>query len=55
LVEVSLYLLAGTVPVVGLGSVTRVLGNSQMGIRLDRFPVPEIGRLQEYLLPLVSD
>jgi DNA-binding response OmpR family regulator len=55
LVEVSLYLLAGTEPVVGLGSVVRILSSNQMGILLDRFPVSEIGRLQEYLLPRVSD
>jgi DNA-binding response OmpR family regulator len=55
LIEVSLYLLAGTQPVVGLGSVVRVLSSTQMGILLDRFPVSEIGRLQEYLLPRISD
>jgi DNA-binding response OmpR family regulator len=55
LIEVSLYLLAGAQPVVGLGSVVRVLSSTQMGILLDRFPVSEIGRLQEYLLPRISD
>ena len=55
LIEVSLYLLAGTKPVVGLGSVVRVLSSTQMGIMLDRFPVSEIGRLQEFLLPRITD
>lgn len=55
LIEVSLYLLAGAQPVVGLGSVVRVLSSTQMGILLDRFPVSEIGRLQEYLLPRITD
>jgi CheY-like chemotaxis protein len=55
LIEVSLYLLAGTQPVVGLGSVVRVLSSTQMGILLDRFPVSEIGRLQEFLLPRITD
>jgi DNA-binding response OmpR family regulator len=55
LIEVSLYLLAGAQPVVGLGSVVRVLSSTQMGILLDRFPVSEIGRLQEYLLPRIID
>jgi len=55
LIEVSLYLLAGTQPVVGLGSVVRVLSSTQMGILLDRFPVSEIWRLQEYLLPRITD
>ena len=54
LIEVSLYLLAGAQPVVGLGSVVRVLSSTQMGILLDRFPVSEIGRLQEYLLPRIK-
>ena len=38
-----------------LGSVVRVLSSTQMGILLDRFPVSEIGRLQEYLLPRITD
>ena len=55
LIEVSLYLLDGARPVVGLGSVVRLLDNSRMGILLDRFPMAEIGRLQEYLLPKILD
>jgi len=53
LIEVSLYLLNRSRPVVGLGSVVRVTDNSQMGILLDRFPRVEIGRLQDYLLPKI--
>jgi DNA-binding response OmpR family regulator len=55
LIEVSLYLHDGTRPVVGLGSVVRILSSTHMGILLDRFPIAEIGRLQEYLLPRISD
>jgi DNA-binding response OmpR family regulator len=55
LVEVSLYLFEGMKPVVGLGSVMRIVSGSQMGILLDRFPVAEIARLQEFLLPRIAD
>jgi DNA-binding response OmpR family regulator len=55
LIEVSLYIRDGSRPVVGLGSVVRLLDNSRMGILLDRFPMAEIGRLQEYLLPRILD
>ena len=55
LIEVSLFLLDGTDPVVGLGTVMRILSGNQMGILLDRFPAAEIARLQEYLLPRISD
>ncbi len=55
LIEVSLYLRNGSRPVVGLGSVVRLLDNSRMGILLDRFPTAEIGRLQDYLLPKILD
>jgi CheY-like chemotaxis protein len=54
-VEVSLFLAAGTKPVVGLGSVQRVVGQDQMGICLDRFSIRETQRLQEYLLPHVME
>jgi len=55
LIEVSLYLHSGSSPVVGLGSVVRLLDNSRMGILLDRFPSVEIMRLQDYLLPKLFD
>lgn len=53
-VEVSMYLQAGMPPVVGLGSVMRLVEGSQMGIQLDRLPTAESGRLQEFLLPFTS-
>jgi PleD family two-component response regulator len=55
LMEVSLYLRNISRPVVGLGSVVRLLDNSRMGILLNRFPMAEIERLQEYLLPSIFD
>jgi DNA-binding response OmpR family regulator len=55
LIEVSLFLRSGSRPVVGLGSVVRLMDNSRMGILLDRFPTTEIGRLQDYLLPRILD
>jgi two-component system chemotaxis response regulator CheY len=55
LVEVSLFLFDGTKPIVGLGSVMRIINNNQMGILLDRLPIEEIGRLQEFLLPRITD
>jgi DNA-binding response OmpR family regulator len=51
LTEISLYLLDGGKPIVGLGTVARILSGTQMGLLLDRFPTSEIGRLQEFLLP----
>jgi len=55
LIEISLYLLDGSKPVVGLGSVARILNNTQMGLLLDRFPASEMVRLQEYLIPQIAD
>jgi DNA-binding response OmpR family regulator len=55
LVEVSLHFLDGMRPIVGLGSVMRIVNNNQMGILLDRLPVAETGRLQEYLLPQITE
>jgi hypothetical protein len=42
-------------PVVGEGSVVRVLGGNQMGIQLDQLAVAESERLQEFLLPLIPN
>jgi DNA-binding response OmpR family regulator len=53
-VEVSLYLHSGKPPVAGLGSIMRVVEDNQMGIQLERLPVAESGRLQDYLLPLTT-
>jgi two-component system, chemotaxis family, chemotaxis protein CheY len=55
MVEVSLYLLASSPPVVGLGTIARVLNGNQMGILLDRFPATASGRLQDFLLPKIAD
>jgi hypothetical protein len=40
-------------PIVSAGSVARILGGNQMGIHLDRLPVEESERLQEFLLPMI--
>ena len=40
-------------PVVGAGSAVRVLRGNHMGIHLDRLPVEESARLQEFLLPMI--
>jgi hypothetical protein len=40
-------------PIMGAGSVVRILGGNQMGIHLDRLPVGESERLQEFLLPMI--
>jgi hypothetical protein len=40
-------------PVVGVGSVVRVLDGNQMGIQLNHLTVAESERLQEFLLPLI--
>jgi CheY-like chemotaxis protein len=55
LIEISLYLFDGGKPIVGLGSVARIVSSTQMGLLLDRFPTSEIGRLQELLLPQIAD
>jgi len=54
-VEVSFYLVPGTDPVVGKGAVTRIGEDNQMGIQIVGLPIAESGRLQEYLLPFISD
>ena len=55
LIEISLYPHGGSKPIVGLGSVARILNNTQMGLLLDRFPASETVRLQEYLIPRIVD
>jgi DNA-binding response OmpR family regulator len=54
-VHVSLDLSPRMEPVIGVGSVVRVLGGNQMGIQLDRLTIAESERLQEFLLPLIPD
>jgi hypothetical protein len=41
-------------PVVGAGSVVRILSGNRMGIHLNRLPLEESARLQEFLLPLIA-
>jgi len=53
-VHVSMDLTHKMKPLVGAGSVVRILGGNQMGILLDRLPVGESERLQEFLLPMIS-
>jgi len=52
-VHVSLFLSHRMKPVVSPGSVVRVIGGNRMGIHLDRLPVAESERLQEFLLPMI--
>jgi hypothetical protein len=52
-VDVSLRLNQAAKPVVGAGSVVRLVGHEQMGIHLGRLTLEESQRLQEYLLPLL--
>ncbi|MGA2099137.1 MAG: response regulator [Candidatus Acidiferrum sp.] len=52
-VQVSMELSQRMKPLVGAGSVVRLLGGNQMGIHLDRLPVGESERLQEFLLPMI--
>lgn len=53
-VQVSIELAQKMKPLVGAGSVVRILGGNQMGILLDRLSVGESERLQEFLLPMIS-
>jgi CheY-like chemotaxis protein len=52
-VQVSVELAQRMKPLVGAGSVVRVLDGNRMGIHLDRLPVEESERLQEFLLPMI--
>jgi hypothetical protein len=52
-VQVSMELTQRAKPVVGAGSIVRVLSGNHMGIHLDRLPVEESARLQEFLLPMI--
>jgi two-component system chemotaxis response regulator CheY len=53
-VQVSMELTQRMKPIVGAGSVVRILGGNQMGILLDQLPVGESERLQEFLLPMIQ-
>lgn len=52
-VQVSMDLSQRMRPLVGAGSVVRILNGDRMGIHLDRLPVEESERLQEFLLPMI--
>lgn len=53
-VGVSLQLNAAMKPVIGAGSVVRLVGQEQMGIHLGRLALEESQKLQQYLLPLLT-
>jgi two-component system, chemotaxis family, chemotaxis protein CheY len=53
-VHVSMDLSERMRPLVGAGSITRIAAANQMGIALDRLPLGESERLQEFLLPMIS-
>jgi len=53
-VQVSMELTQRMKPIMGAGSVVRILGGNQMGILLDRLPLGESERLQEFLLPMIA-
>lgn len=52
-VQVALQLSPRMRPLVGVGSVVRVIGENHMGIHLHRLPLLESERLQEFLLRLI--
>jgi len=52
-VLVSLHLSGRMAPIVGTGSVVRIVGGNHMGIHLDRLAPPDSERLEEFLLPLI--
>lgn len=53
-VQVSMKLTQRMKPIMGAGSVVRILGGNRMGILLDRLPSGESERLQEFLLPMIA-
>ncbi|HKM67832.1 MAG TPA: response regulator [Candidatus Acidoferrum sp.] len=52
-VQITLDLSPRMKPIVGIGSVVRVMGGNRMGIQLDNLTIAESERLQEFLLPLI--
>jgi DNA-binding response OmpR family regulator len=54
-VRVSLDMPNGAQPIVGNGSVMRMIGENQMGIQFNLLRTDESGRLQEFLLPLIIE
>jgi DNA-binding response OmpR family regulator len=53
LVQVTLHLIPGVRPIVGYGLVMRALPGNRLGIHLQRLPMADSERLQEFLLPLI--
>jgi CheY-like chemotaxis protein len=54
-VLVSMELPERMKPIVGEGSVVRIVGGNQMGIRFERLTPEVTERLQEFLLPLITN
>jgi DNA-binding response OmpR family regulator len=54
-VRVALYLLRDAKPVLGVGSVARVIGVDRMGIHLVRISARESAKLQDFLWPLITE
>jgi hypothetical protein len=54
-VRVALNLPQCRKPILGAGSVVRLLGGNQMGIQLDQLSVADSERLQEILLPMLPN
>jgi len=52
-VRVNLYLSPEMNPIVGSGSVMRLLNGNEIGIQLNQLRLAESGRLQDFLLPLI--
>ena len=40
-------------PILGAGSVVRLVGNDKIGVQLGRLKISESQRLQEFLVPLL--
>jgi CheY-like chemotaxis protein len=53
-VLISLQLSQRMKPLVGLGSVVRVVSGNQMSIHLEQLPFSESQKLQEFLLPMIA-
>lgn len=52
-VNVAMQLSPSARPIVGVGSVARIVAGNQMGIHMDQLSAGESERLQEFLLPLI--
>ena len=52
-IDVSLQLSQTMTPILGTGSVVRLIGHDKLGVQLGRLKISESQRLQEFLLPLL--